>query len=38
VQRRTAEKGRSPGHVPGLTKAERQANRERAWARKSGVR
>lgn len=37
VKRRTAETGVSPGYVPGLTKAERLANRELAWARPSGV-
>lgn len=38
VQQRTAAEGVSPGYVPGISRAERAANKEKAWARASGVR
>ena len=38
VDRKTAKTGVNPGTLRGISKADRAANRERGWARKSGVR
>ena len=38
VDRKTAATGKNPGSITGISKADRAANRERGWARKSGVR
>lgn len=37
VKRVIAKTGRSPGSMNGISRKERIANREKAWARKSGV-
>lgn len=37
VDRKTAATGVNPGTLRGISKADRAANRERGWARKSGV-
>ena len=38
VARKTLATGKNPGSITGISKADRAANRERGWARKSGVR
>lgn len=38
VDRKTLATGKNPGSITGISKADRAANRERGWARKSGVR
>jgi len=38
VERRTKQLGRSPGYIPGLSRAERLASAPGAYIRRSGVR